>query len=106
MFFNKISQVSKLGLIYQFCGAKMYVPLRPLINDKNLVYVEKTFKKEGRQSKVKTYYYYILPLLVFMNNYFTSWSILNTGLFAITSVFGLFARLIIKIFCSGNVLAL
>ena len=106
MLFNKISKKSKLNLIYKFCQTKKYVPLRPLINDKNLVYVERYFKKVGRIPKLSIAYYYALPILASINNYFTSWSTLNTGLFCTASLLGIFLHMSAKYYAATKVFAL
>ena len=64
---------------HHFSSTKKYIPLRPLTEERNLLYVEEGYRKYGLVKKRSFLYQFIPAALVSINNYFMGWNFLTTS---------------------------
>lgn len=73
-----------------FCNeVRKYTPLRPMIEDKNLVYVSKDYQKNFVTMNIRHSYAFIPAALVLLHNFLTQWTLLNGMGFFVTTIFGI-----------------
>ena len=105
MFPNRIPTAFKS--IYSFSNSKKYIPLRPLTERRNLIFVDERYKKSGKlKKKFPTFTYFLPAALIVVNNFFMGWGFLTTGCFLGTIFVGAFLNVNINTALSRTVLSL